>query len=207
MEIRVWPAVPSNLKGGPCSIERLTLLTPSVKMIKEHKHGEKRSVDQHTSDCNDNFKAWNFGGRFAAALFVPQVAAGAALKQLDQLGCWLSKNSHAISLALSNLLTDVQSVRHATLQNRAAIDFFLLVHRHECKDFDGMCCMNLSDHSVSIHKSIQQLGEGFTKLKVERGSGLDDLFDWLSLAPLWRELLKVGMYVLIVIIIIMVATE
>ncbi|KFO57566.1 hypothetical protein N302_14651, partial [Corvus brachyrhynchos] len=48
----------------------------------------------------------------------------------------------------------------------AAIDFLLLVHRHGCKDFYGMCCMNLSDHSVSIHKSIQQLEEGLTKLKV-----------------------------------------
>ena len=33
---------------------------------------------------------------------------------------------------------------------------------------------------------------------------MDDVFDWLSLAPLWRELLKVGMYVLIAIIVIIV---
>ncbi|KFO52541.1 hypothetical protein N302_01229, partial [Corvus brachyrhynchos] len=51
----------------------------------------------------------------------------------------------------------------------------LLAHGHGCKDFEGMCCVNLSDHSVSIHKSIQQLEEGFTKLKVEGGSWLDDL--------------------------------
>ncbi|KFO52445.1 hypothetical protein N302_05573, partial [Corvus brachyrhynchos] len=48
----------------------------------------------------------------------------------------------------------------------AAIDDLLLVHGHGCKDFDGMCSMNLSDHSVSIHKSIQQLEEGITKLNV-----------------------------------------
>ncbi|KFP02344.1 hypothetical protein N300_01171, partial [Calypte anna] len=41
----------------------------------------------------------------------------------------------------------------------AAIDFFLLAHGHGCEDFDGMCCMNLSDHSRSIHKEIQQLVE------------------------------------------------
>ncbi|KFO54732.1 hypothetical protein N302_09939, partial [Corvus brachyrhynchos] len=57
----------------------------------------------------------------------------------------------------------------------AAIDYPLLVHGHGCKDLDGMCSMNLSDHSVSIHKSIQQLEEGITKLKVERGPWLDDL--------------------------------
>ncbi|KGL95489.1 hypothetical protein N301_12407, partial [Charadrius vociferus] len=41
----------------------------------------------------------------------------------------------------------------------AAIDFLLLAHGHGCQDFDGMCCMNLTDHSQSIHASIQQLME------------------------------------------------
>ncbi|KFP70496.1 hypothetical protein N310_11783, partial [Acanthisitta chloris] len=36
----------------------------------------------------------------------------------------------------------------------AAIDFLLLAHDHGCKDFDGMCCMNLSDHFESIYTSI-----------------------------------------------------
>ncbi|KFO64065.1 hypothetical protein N302_10732, partial [Corvus brachyrhynchos] len=41
----------------------------------------------------------------------------------------------------------------------AAIDFLFLLHGHGCKDFEEMCCINLSDHSESIHKSIQQLKE------------------------------------------------
>ncbi|KGL77123.1 hypothetical protein N309_10943, partial [Tinamus guttatus] len=41
----------------------------------------------------------------------------------------------------------------------AAIDFLLLAHGHGGKDLDGMCCTNLSDHSVSIHRSIQELKE------------------------------------------------
>ncbi|KGL77778.1 hypothetical protein N309_10622, partial [Tinamus guttatus] len=41
----------------------------------------------------------------------------------------------------------------------AAIDFLLLARGHGCEDLDGMCCMNLSDHSVSIHRSIQELKE------------------------------------------------
>ncbi|KFW96667.1 hypothetical protein N336_00560, partial [Phalacrocorax carbo] len=36
----------------------------------------------------------------------------------------------------------------------AAIDFLLLAQGHGCQDFDQLCCMNLSDHSESIHKSI-----------------------------------------------------
>ncbi|KFZ52301.1 hypothetical protein N338_00538, partial [Podiceps cristatus] len=41
----------------------------------------------------------------------------------------------------------------------AAIDFLLLAHAHGCADFDGTRCTNLSDHSQSIHKSIQDLME------------------------------------------------
>ncbi|KFQ76621.1 hypothetical protein N335_06232, partial [Phaethon lepturus] len=38
----------------------------------------------------------------------------------------------------------------------AAIDFLLLAHGHGCQDFDGLCCMNLSNHSTSIHAQIQE---------------------------------------------------
>ncbi|KFP95645.1 hypothetical protein N330_11634, partial [Leptosomus discolor] len=44
-----------------------------------------------------------------------------------------------------------------------AIGFLLLAQGHECEDFEGMCCMNLSDHSESIHKSIQMLKDGVLK--------------------------------------------
>ncbi|KFQ17367.1 hypothetical protein N331_11671, partial [Merops nubicus] len=49
----------------------------------------------------------------------------------------------------------------------AAIDFLLLAHGHGCDDFDGMCCMNLSDHSESIHGSIQLLKQGVQKLQID----------------------------------------
>ncbi|KGL76213.1 hypothetical protein N309_08915, partial [Tinamus guttatus] len=39
----------------------------------------------------------------------------------------------------------------------AAIDFLLLAHGHGCEDLDGMCCMNLSDHSVSMHRRLQEM--------------------------------------------------
>ncbi|KFO73886.1 hypothetical protein N303_11209, partial [Cuculus canorus] len=45
-----------------------------------------------------------------------------------------------------------------------AIDFLLLVQGHRCQDFDGLCCMNLSDHSESIHKNIDSLQDGVRKL-------------------------------------------
>ncbi|KFW80492.1 hypothetical protein N305_10230, partial [Manacus vitellinus] len=39
----------------------------------------------------------------------------------------------------------------------AAIDFLLLAHGHGYQEFEGMCCMNFSDHAQSIHQSINQL--------------------------------------------------
>ncbi|KGL88294.1 hypothetical protein N301_04495, partial [Charadrius vociferus] len=49
----------------------------------------------------------------------------------------------------------------------AAIDFLLLAHGHGCPDFDGMCCMNLTDHSQSVHASIQQLMDQTKRLQKE----------------------------------------
>ncbi|KFQ44778.1 hypothetical protein N333_02764, partial [Nestor notabilis] len=49
----------------------------------------------------------------------------------------------------------------------AAIDFLLLAHGHGCEDFEGLCCMNLSDYSESVHRSIQTLKEFTGKLQVE----------------------------------------
>ncbi|KGL81475.1 hypothetical protein N309_11445, partial [Tinamus guttatus] len=39
----------------------------------------------------------------------------------------------------------------------AAIDMLLLVHSHGCEEVEGMCYMNLSNHSKSIHAQIQAL--------------------------------------------------
>ncbi|KFV59382.1 hypothetical protein N341_01953, partial [Tyto alba] len=35
--------------------------------------------------------------------------------------------------------------------------FLLLAQGHGCEDFAGMCGMNLSDHSESIHTQLRQL--------------------------------------------------
>ncbi|KGM00405.1 hypothetical protein N301_11679, partial [Charadrius vociferus] len=46
----------------------------------------------------------------------------------------------------------------------AAIDFLLLAQGHGCEDFEGMCCMNLSDHSSSIHERLTNLRDSMRKL-------------------------------------------
>ncbi|KAF4792704.1 hypothetical protein TURU_119048 [Turdus rufiventris] len=85
------------------------------------------------------------------------VAAEKALGEIDNSGCWLSKQENVTSAALSDLLKDEETTRHASLQNCAAIDFLLLAHGHGCQDLEGMCCFNLSSCSTSIHANIQKL--------------------------------------------------
>ncbi|KFO58348.1 hypothetical protein N302_11547, partial [Corvus brachyrhynchos] len=58
----------------------------------------------------------------------------------------------------------------------AAIDFLLLAHGHGCKEFEGMCCMNLSDHSQSIHRQLSELQDAFQKIQIHT----DSFSEWLS---------------------------
>ncbi|KFR17527.1 hypothetical protein N306_01503, partial [Opisthocomus hoazin] len=51
----------------------------------------------------------------------------------------------------------------------AAIDFLLLAQGHGCEDFKGMCCMNLSDHSESIHKQLQWLKQHTNQIQQNQG--------------------------------------
>ncbi|KGL79698.1 hypothetical protein N309_02311, partial [Tinamus guttatus] len=48
----------------------------------------------------------------------------------------------------------------------AATDFLLLAQGRGYEDFDGLCCMNLPDHSKWIHKSIQELQRLTKRLQI-----------------------------------------
>ncbi|KAM9585635.1 syncytin-2-like [Morphnus guianensis] len=203
---RAWPVIPSHIRGGPCSLGRLSVLTPNTASILQHRlsYRTRRSVHAYTPDCDDNVDFWSFSQCFATSLLLPRAAAGKALATLDKLGCWLAKQTNATSQALSGLLLDVDSVRHATLQNRAAIDFLLLAQGHGCEDFDGMCCMNLSDHSESIHASIQQLKDGVSKLHQDDSwDWLDKIFGGWGLSGWLRSLVKMIVYALVVFILLL----
>jgi len=103
------------------------------------------------------------------ALLVPGAAGGAALNQLGKLTCWAQKQASVTTKDLQSLLEDQSSLRHAVLQNRDEIDFLLLAQGHGCEDFEGMCCMNLSDHSKSIHKKLQWLEQHANQIQQNQG--------------------------------------
>ncbi|XP_050769823.1 uncharacterized protein LOC127028044 [Gymnogyps californianus] len=193
---RAWGGIPSHIKGGPCSLGRLTLLTPNTSILFNHRRS-KRSTHAFKAECRDDVEFWNSEKIIMASIAAPGVAASQALATLNKLGCWLAKQTNATSQALSSLLLNVDSVRRATLQNRAAIDFFLLAQGDGCEELDGMCCMNLSDHSESIHQSIQQLKEGVKKLQVDDGWGwMESLFSGWGISGWLKGLIKVGLILL-----------
>lgn len=169
-------------------------------MILQHKPRRgKRSIHAFAPDRNDNTKLWPSGTRWAVSFLCPQVAAAKALGLLNKVGCCLAQQTNATSLALAGLLSDVGSVRHATLQNRAAIDFLLLAHGHGCEDFDGMCSINLSDHSKSIHAHTKELQTSVSTLREESESDwLNSLFGNWQIAGWVKNLLKIGCLILLV---------
>lgn len=166
---------------------------------------QRRSTGNLQPDCNHNVELWSAMARIFASYYTPGVATAQALRQIEKLACWTIKQSNKTSLILDALLEDMNSTRHAILQNRAAIDFLLLAQGHGCRDFGGMCCFNLSDHSNSVHKQLQWL-KGHTQ-KVHTNKNLLD--DWLSnlfggLSPWLLGLVKEGLRWLLTIITLLI---
>ncbi|TRZ06579.1 hypothetical protein HGM15179_020527 [Zosterops borbonicus] len=128
--------------------------------------------------------------RVVVSLLLPWVATAKALGELSHLECWLSKQANATSSALSDMLSDTEITRHATLQNQAVIDYLLLAHGHGYQDFEGMCCFNLSSHSESIHANIQKLREQVKELKAENSDWINKLFGQWGLTGWISSLVK-----------------
>ncbi|XP_072199793.1 uncharacterized protein [Excalfactoria chinensis] len=193
---RAWQGIPKNPVGGPCLsyLGKLTILSPSVfEIYKAFNHSRaKRDIDALEPDCGDDVRLWGPTARVFASFFAPGVAAAHALREIERLACWTVKQANVTSQVLSDLLMDVESIRHAVLQNRAAIDFLLLAQGHGCQDVEGMCCFNLSDHSESMHKQLAWLQDHTKKTGIQ-----DDPFgNWLNsifgdIGPWIKQLLKV----------------
>ncbi|XP_042720917.1 LOW QUALITY PROTEIN: uncharacterized protein LOC122176464 [Lagopus leucura] len=179
---RAWQGIPSHPVGGPCYLGKLTMLAPNhteiLKMLANTQRAairRRRSISRLDSTCSDEVQLWSATARIFASILAPGVAAAQALREIERLACWSVKQANLTTSLLGDLLMDVTSIRHAVLQNRAAIDFLLLAHGHGCEDVAGMCCFNLSDHSESIHKKFQLMKEHVNKIGAEK----DPIGDWL----------------------------
>ncbi|XP_057875881.1 uncharacterized protein LOC131081038 [Melospiza georgiana] len=181
---RAWAGIPSGLVGGPCTFGRLTLFTPNITQIINWKRTNitaeldraKRDLKGLTEDCDDEITHWSHSKSVAFTILLPWVSVAKALGELGRLECWVAKQANLTSAALYDLLTDEEITRKATLQNRAAIDFLLLLHHHRCEEFEGLCCLNLSSRAEDARHSIRKLQDLVHQVKQETSDWLGDLF-------------------------------
>lgn len=199
---RAWQGIPKNVNGGPCYLGKLTMFAPHLADLRNILQvRNKRSIGL-TPSCNDNVELLSRAARISLAIFVPGAAAGNALKNLERLACWSEKQANATTEVLDQMLLDQDSLRHALLQNRAAIDFLLLAQGHGCEDFEGMCCLNLTSHSESIHKSIAWLKQHTSKIQKETSVFDDWLRNLFGDIPGWlNELIKEGLKILLLLVV------
>lgn len=172
--------IPANITGGPCALTRLGfLLFPTDHT--DHFRVRRDSISL-SADCDSDIillSRSEYIGLAASLVGIPALAIYNT-RIINKLACLVVKDINNTSVALTELLLDVQGVRKAALQNRAAIDYLLLKHNRGCNDFDGMCCFNLSDHSVSIHSHIDILHKLVQEVKQDVDKGWWDwIFGWL----------------------------
>ncbi|XP_063275880.1 uncharacterized protein LOC134562417 [Prinia subflava] len=151
-----WAGIPSHLSGGPCTLGKLGLFSPNKTQImdwKQKKNGAHKSAiskrDLKNLDPNSDSEIvhWSKSKGVAVTIFAPWVSIAKNMGELAHLECWVAKQSKLTSKALYNLLQDEDLTRQATLQNRMAIDYLLLLHGHTCEEFEGLCCFNLSSRA------------------------------------------------------------
>ncbi|XP_037982585.1 uncharacterized protein LOC119696815 [Motacilla alba alba] len=187
---RAWAGIPSRLTGGPCTFGQLTLFSPNhtqiinwrKKNVTQDSARVKRNTHQIDPECDAEIVHWSRSKNIAVSVFLPWVAAAKALGELEHLECWVAKQANLTSAALMDLLADEEVTRQATLQNRAAIDFLLLLHNHQCEEFEGLCCLNLSSRAEDARKTIMKMADVVHDIKQETSDWLGNIFSQLGIS-------------------------
>ncbi|XP_066427522.1 uncharacterized protein [Molothrus aeneus] len=210
---RAWAGIPPRLTGGVCTFGKLTLLSPNVTQIRDWKIKKsqselaisKRDLRDFDPDCDSKIEHWAKPKSIALTIFLPWVSIAKSLGELGRLECWVAKQANFTSAALTDLLTDEEITRKATLQNRAAIDFLLLLHHHSCEEFEGLCCLNLSSRAEDARVSIRKMQELVHEIKNETSDWLGNLFKGWGLSGWAGSVLKSVLYVVFVVAAIIAA--
>ncbi|RMC19196.1 hypothetical protein DUI87_03801 [Hirundo rustica rustica] len=134
----------------------------------------KRDLRVMDPDCDSEIVHWAKTKSVAVTIFLPWVAI--ALGELAHLECWVAKQANLTTNALANLPDEEEITRQATLQNRVAINYQLLFHGHQCKEFEGLCCFNLSSKAEDVHAAIQKMRDMVSNIKRETDDWLSGLF-------------------------------
>ncbi|RMC15339.1 hypothetical protein DUI87_07529 [Hirundo rustica rustica] len=91
------------------------------------------------------------------------------------------------------------------LQNRAAIDYLLLLHGHRCEEFEGMYCFNLSTKAEDIHKAIQNIRDTVQSIMKETNDWLGRLFKNWGILDWAGSILKTVLLIVFILMLILIA--
>ncbi|RMC19597.1 hypothetical protein DUI87_03156 [Hirundo rustica rustica] len=209
---RAWAGIPPRHVGGPCTLGKLSLLSPNKttlinwhNKISTHSAIQKRDLRALNPDCDSEIVHWAKTKGVAVTIFLPWVSIAKALGELAHLECWVAKQANLTSDALANLLSDEEITRQATLQNQAAIDYLLLLHGHWCEEFEGLCCFNLTSKAEDVHTAIRQMREMVTNIKRETDDWLSGLFTNWGISSWVSSIIKTVLLCLFVLLLIMLA--
>ncbi|XP_074391480.1 uncharacterized protein LOC141728562 [Zonotrichia albicollis] len=209
---RAWAGLPPRLLGGPCTFGKLSLLTPNRTNLihwqtKNNTHTlaiKKRDLRQLDPDCNSEIVHWSRLKATAITVFLPWISAAKTMGELGRLECWVAKQANLTSTALSDLLSDEEITRQATIQNRAAIDYLLLLHNHRCEEFEGLCCLDLSSKAENVHATIDKMKTMVNDIKRETDDWLSGLFNGWGLSGWLGSILKTVILVLFILVVVIV---
>lgn len=134
------------------------------------------SITEWDSNCKDEVVHWSTMKSTSLTLFLLWVAIAQSIGELAHFECWVAKQANLTSSVLADLLAHEETTRQATLQNRAAIDFLLLLHNHKCEEFAGLCCRNLSSKAEDVRATISKMQDMIHYLKKESSDCLGSIF-------------------------------
>ncbi|RMC13059.1 hypothetical protein DUI87_10589 [Hirundo rustica rustica] len=209
---RAWAGIPPYLVGGPCTFGRLGLFSPNKTTLMNwqrknstSKKVQKRDLASLDANCDSEIIHWSKVKGVAVTVFLPWVSTAKTLGELAHLECWVAKQANLTSNALAGLLSDEEVTRQATLQNRAAIDYLLLLHGHRCEEFEGLCCFNLSSKAEDVHTAIRQMREMVNNIKRETDDWLSGLFTNWGISGWVSSIIKTVLLCLFVLLLIVLA--
>ncbi|TRZ06173.1 hypothetical protein HGM15179_020934 [Zosterops borbonicus] len=143
--------------------------------------------------------------RVAVSLFLLWVTSSKALGELGHLECWVVKQANLTSTTISSLLEDKEIARQATLQNRAAINFLLLLHGHECQEFEGLCCLNLTSKAPDIRAALRSMKSLIGQVKQESEDWVKELFKGWRVTGWWTSIVKTILLFLFILFLVTIA--
>ncbi|RMC18091.1 hypothetical protein DUI87_04970 [Hirundo rustica rustica] len=166
---------------------------------------QKRDLSAIDPDCDSEIVHWSKPKGVAVTIFLPWVAIAKALVELAHLECWVAKQANLTTDALTNLLGEEETTRQATLQNRADIDYLLLLHGHRCEEFEGLCCFNLTSKAENIHDTMRRMKEMVTNIKRETDDWLNNIFSSWGLSGWVSSIIKTLLLCLFILMLVVVA--